>query len=119
MDKITQKVILRTVRQLLADPNHWMKYYLAKDEHDRPVYAYTPGATKWCLAGAIQRATFYGGAPNVHLYYETLDYLNPYLPLCHSKKIGFSGVVDFNDDPETTHQMVLDLLDKALKELEE
>lgn len=80
--------------------------------------AYYDGNGSYCSIGALSKAL--QSSPQVlegERYREAYMYLNNHLPA-----LGFDNgqdVVDFNDDPATTQQDVLNLFDKAIASAEE
>ncbi len=84
--------------ELLASRKHWTKNYFARDDHDLSVPYLAPTARKWCIAGALLRC------------YP--DY-GPRIKAIKNTGRTFVDLVDFNDDPDTTHAQVLALLKKA------
>ncbi|MDH7796409.1 MULTISPECIES: hypothetical protein [unclassified Beijerinckia] len=93
---------LTKVRALLADPTKWTKGYLAKDESGNPTFAESSNAACYCMLGAINSVA----SPE-----EQRDVKNAvrfHIPT-YDKSIA-----DFNDDPNTNHHDVLNLLDRTI-----
>ena len=91
--------VLKEAKELLKDPNNWNKdglYYKINDQ-DSGCY---------CIFGAINQVTgnYYPEADE--FYFEA--------------KFNTSSdpVIDFNDDPETTHEDLMDWFDKMIDQVE-
>jgi aerobic-type carbon monoxide dehydrogenase small subunit (CoxS/CutS family) len=100
MSPPTTVEILTKARALIAEPEHWCQ----KHWHE------SDGATEaWCAWGAVAETTgmvsdFSNGA---------IDALN-----AATFGLGGCGIVDYNDDPGTTHADILAAFDKAIAEIE-
>lgn len=92
---------LQATRDLLADPAHWTKGAYARDAIGGDVSPRDPKATCFCMRGALDKITDYsfGRIFNVKLI---------------SRRANGRSMIDFNDDPTTTHADVLSYLDKAI-----
>lgn len=95
---VKERVALRAMRELLADPARWTQGALARTVHGWNAHPEDPDAFSFCLDGAAHR---FGGR----------EYLNVLLLLT---SLCGDSVSDFND--RATHQQVLDLLDRAIGE---
>jgi len=84
--------IIKGARDILAEPTHWRKG------------DYTDGSGRYCLLGAL------GMSHAQALFVLTVELVAGHLP-----RGSFLG--EFNDDEKTTHQDVLDVLDKTLADL--
>lgn len=87
------------ISELLKDPKRHTKGHYARNAKNRPVRPESDQAVKWCLVGAIS-----------HCYPDDVSSIAGRLRAA----LEFQGyhkmdVVEWNDDPGTTHQMVLDL----------
>ena len=58
----TPKQILTAARNLIADPEHWTRETVARDERGRPTEPYNPNACQFCALGALS-AVFYRADP--------------------------------------------------------
>ncbi len=91
--------VLTTVREALSDPERWYQgsYFNGKS---------TESATCACLEGAtwIAAEALYGSPAT---YDKPADWLI-------SEAAG-RPVIDFNDDPSTTHADILAVLDRAIE----
>jgi hypothetical protein len=97
----------KTVAELLESPERWTKGEYAKDNDDNQIDVFDPRATCFCVQGAIQRVYKRSNDLNDEkLKLETL--------LKQMELIGECGFLcDWNDNPETTHEMVLDVVRRA------
>jgi hypothetical protein len=102
---------LKAVRELISDPKNWIRGDLAVDLQNTPVDPEAPEACKFCLMGAILRVS---PRPGVIVRASPLiDIIYRFLPESNYKQI-----TKFNDDPMTTHQNVLAVLDQAIAKVE-
>lgn len=101
-----EKQILTKARELLTLPEAWLKCKWEEyDDFGQPV--------AWCLMGAISRAAnLINPTEKYELYGVTRAHL--------CSVVGYPNdggrLIDFNNDPNKTHEQVLELLDKAVKE---
>lgn len=102
----TPASLLTSAREALTDPRRWTKGHMALDKRGYSVYAADPTAVCWCLMGALEVPAI--GWSEAHQ--------EAYITLV--KMLGM-GVSEFNDHPNTTHQMVLDVLDQAIQASQE
>jgi hypothetical protein len=97
---------LRAVRQLLSDPERWIK-----GAYHRPsVY---DGKESYCLRGAVDHVVGYCSGEHWIRIRRLMD-----VSISRIRKNHIGGMVAFNDAPETTHEDVLAVLDLAIKEAE-
>lgn len=102
---MTAKELLIAAKQLIATPDSWTKYYPATTSTGACISPHSPDATCFCSYGALDKAA--GPGDDNHIVYrEALSALQELAPNGH--------VAIFNDHPNTTHDMVLDLFDKAI-----
>jgi hypothetical protein len=92
--------VLVRARERLSRPENWIKGGYAKDLGGNSVCSDSYSAVCWCIFGAIGEDTFEGNEEVIH---HTLKTLTP----------AYS-VLDFNDDPNTTYEDVIRVLDKAI-----
>lgn len=90
-----------TVAALLADAARWTKGPLARDANGDAVGPFASNACAFCLMGAMIRVY-----PTM-AWTEAMERLDSHLPA------GFVRGGSFNDHPDTTHAMVLDVATKA------
>ncbi|ATN94008.1 hypothetical protein J4U01_gp045 [Mycobacterium phage Kumao] len=92
-------VTLQIGRRLINEG--WCKYAWKRQVNDRFQYDVT---------AAIQRSVKYAAAKN-----EARAFWAAYYALINQLPDGYSCLTQFNDNPKTTHQDVLDLYDRAIK----
>lgn len=104
--------ILTTARAVLSDPKCWTQGCIARD-HDGDQVGYDhEGAACWCLHGALWKAAgkfAWAKAAAVDDIHQLLVQFTP----------DGESPIYFNDKNSTTHQMVLDVLDRAIGSLRE
>lgn len=100
--------ILIGARALIAEPEHWTKGSFAKDSQGVECNVRATAAYCWCAEGAIAKASIesasgltdrgqaFNALERTTLHWET-----------HS-------IACFNDDPNTTHAMVIDAFDLTI-----
>ena len=96
--------ILKAARETLSDPARWTKGVFARDSEGHSCSPCTPFAVCWCLFGAIRKA-----GNNVST--KAVDAMCSLIPVTGSHAA-------WQDEPERTHQEVLDLLDTSIERLE-
>lgn len=94
------------VEALLAKPEAWAKGQYARDRNGYECSATNDKAVCWCIEGAAMR---------VHSHASVIPLMDGV-----GESRGYDGVVDFNDDPKTTHADILAFLaeckEQALRE---
>lgn len=93
--------ILKAVRELLSDKNHWTTDVMARDREGHATECKGQEACSWCLFGAIAKLT-----PDSKKRDTAADYFKI--------KAGLHSLSRFNDF--STHEQVLALLDKFIIE---
>lgn len=96
--------ILQAARKKIEDPANWTKHAPARDSDGCLVDPKNSHATCWCTVGA-----FYSVTPDYDDFLKTVKFVNTILPDVYEK------ISDFNDHPETTHDQVLSLFDRAIE----
>ena len=116
---------LKEVRALLSKPESWIKGYYARDLQGEGVLAES-GVRKdfpcFCLLGAIRAvcghtdgSKSYGESPSA-----TINAINRYATDNLRGHVGrFFSLPEYNDDPDTKHEDILNLLDGTIRSLEE
>lgn len=98
--------VLRKARELISDPARWTQGEIARDTDGVTVHADHRLAVCWCAIGAVKHAAQHMGVHDVYKVFDALDQTAP------------GGlVVQFNDDPATTHDDVLAMFDRAIAAL--
>ena len=114
------RAILTKARALIEDPERWIKGEFAEDEQGMRVKIDSPHACRFCLVGAVRRATDEAAVA----LGEEMDLLNL------EQLVGIGAIVasvlpigrhtwmvsEFNDYSGTTHGDVLGVLDRAIAE---
>ena len=105
----SKEEILRKVRDLLSDPARWTKGWFAKDSSENPCVPTSKDAVCWCALGAMRKQL---GYVEDDLFMEITRDLEAIL-----KKQGYNhSLATFNDDPATTHNQMMKLLNLAIGE---
>lgn len=91
---------LIATRALVDTPDKWTKHHMARNSEGWIVPPNDKSATCFCLLGAISAATR-----------EWDEQDNAAI---HLRAILKNSVSGFNDRPDTTHAMILELIDKAI-----
>lgn len=94
--------VIKGARDILADPKHWTKC------------GFCDGRGAFCVRGALAKAA---GRPLNETPLDEWDALTCHLPKHFAEISGSDPLSEFNDHPDTTHQDILDLLDKTLADL--
>lgn len=96
--------VLREARALVEKPEHWTKGTFESQNED--------GEPCFCAIGALdEAATLALGEPGGRGYAEAFRALRKASP--------FGTIALFNDDEDTTHDMILDLFDRAIEAVEQ
>lgn len=109
MSTSESKAAFESMKATLKDPSHWTKGHFAGDAQNDMVLVMDESAVCFCLAGAL-------------LKHESILNLNDRCPkawrIMRNAAVmrGYLTIPDFNDDPETTHQDVLNFLDECIAE---
>lgn len=105
--------LLHAVRGTLEAPENWCQGTSARDAKGVPCNENSKAAASWCLLGAV-----YINARNLHGYTDgklALKEAAKRLGLPHSDQPSNTAIFKFNDDETTTHEMVLRLIDEAIR----
>lgn len=104
--------VLTRARELVA--RGWVQNKTATALDGNPVSYHNPGAAKFCATGALWRAIHDTKTiDSLELRNRLYAYLGKYVPWSEH------DLIVFNDDEHTTQQDILELLDTAIKDLEE
>lgn len=98
---------LTKARDLLSDPNKWIKGGYARNDCGAVCDPMSPHARQFCMIGAVYASTAHQPwmAGSVHCRLEAA---------VMRTKPRFSALATFNDHPNTTHQDVLDIFSIAI-----
>lgn len=97
------QIELIDTRLLLEDPKRWTKGMSARDKDGILRGAHDDDAVCWCLYGAMYKCGVQG---------DEWDLVEAVI----RREYEYPGIPSFNDDERTTHEMVLRVLDLAIKE---
>lgn len=95
--------LLREARALLAQG--WTKDAFARDAKQQKVAPDSNEAVQWCAFGAMMRC---GGPVRSSLFESAME----------EEGILVTGLGDFNDHPDTTHDDLLRLFDLTIERVE-
>lgn len=82
----------------------WTKNYFARNADQDPVPITHPYATCFCLVGALRRVS------NVRMVEIPIE-----AQLALQRVVGRQSIPDFNDDPETTKEDVINAIEEAIR----
>ena len=121
---------LKAAKALISDQNNWIKQFYEQDETGKVAMHNPLPACKFCTVGAYNRAslTHFGSRMNDYswmvkpehrldhdnLMTESATHLRKALSELPNPARKYSGVADYNDDPTTTHEDILNLYDNAI-----
>jgi hypothetical protein len=97
---------LRAARKLIEKPENWCKGAYARNSSGEATSSGSDDATCWCISGALKRVAGCNG------YLDCVR--EAVLAALGDGKTETHKVPNFNDHPDTTHPMVLDLFDRAI-----
>lgn len=103
----TVKEALIRAKEKIRTPDQWTKGALHRMRSGQPT-AIAEDAVCHCMIGAIDAAV---PIAHIKLRNECKDAIRPIL----SRNYLSFSISGFNDDPETTHAMVLNVFDKAIE----
>jgi hypothetical protein len=105
MENTSPKSSSTPVLDLLRDPKHWHKGTLYQNEFGERCQI--DQACSFCLVGAVQKAHNKYGIPIPNTLNSIRDNITKYT--------GQKGpiIAKFNDDPDTTHEDIIKILEAA------
>lgn len=112
---LTTLDLLKSARATLDDPSRWTKFVLARNAFGNETEPEDPDARRWCLIGSL-----YHAAPGQEdAVCEAAYWLSETIADLSGKDPNILGhgqepVANLNDAPETTHEHVLVVLDRAI-----
>lgn len=101
---------LRKIKELFSDPERWIKYAFAKDKNYNITKPLSEDAYCFCLTGAID----YICKDTDDIYYQGHSYLRLIFSITVGKEYG-NSIINWNDNPNTTHNDLLNLIDKTIE----
>lgn len=93
--------ILIKSKELISNPKNWTQGMFARDEYGTPVPSISENACSWCSAGAVIKV-----ANNIYVAISLFALLE--------KSIS-RAIAPFNDNPESTHEDIMNMFDKAIE----
>ena len=113
--------ILSEVSSIIENPDNWTQCAMAKDENNEPVDIDDPKATKYCLLGALwivgTESNISNHSFNIakHTISRTLiDKGKITDPCFFVPEHVEENIESFNDDSETTHEDVINILKEII-----
>ena len=82
--------------EVIDEPSKWCAHQNALDGDGYPISAFDPKARSWCLYAALMRFV-----PSRQKHQVLVDAV---------QQMGYRNIAAFNDDPETTFDIVQTLL---------
>ena len=113
------KTLLKTLedtRSILDSSYTWVKGCESKNIFGEMCHSDDVFASRWCLSGAIAKATDY--KENGFEYKNTVKYLKAVLHVSGMTCIE-SGIWGFNDAEHTTYDDVINILDKSIESVKQ
>ena len=103
------KEILIKARELIAQPEHWTQYEMARDVDGNPVEWDAREAYSFCSLGAIDRASNWQNDDAVEMAFTKLK-------LWARENTNCDMITEFND--HTTHAKVIAAFDEVIQSCE-
>lgn len=116
---------LNKALEKLNHPDSWTKGTMARDEHGKPIGPKSTAAVSWCVIGALNSLRPTG-------YNRTKNWIDIDISLCKLRgailetvvknnqpgwRMGGISIDDWNDHPDTNHEMIVDILQKTRENL--
>lgn len=105
--------VLRGVRRLLSDEEHWTKGARARNKIGWSVDASAKDAHSWCMVGAVEKVSAKKGRPGKHAN-QLMTLVCDALAEVTCERHSF-GIIGFNDIGATNHSEVLSVIDEAIQ----
>lgn len=106
--------ILRAARIRLSDQSRWTKDHLARDNDAQSICPTSDQAVCWSMVGAIEAED---SLPDVRK--QAISFLykgaSTIMVLEENTTTPAVEIVEFNDDPDTTHEYVMLAFDRAIE----
>lgn len=105
--------LIKAARKLLANEKRWTKDYYARDAQGRECSPTDKRAKCWCILGAVWncetrvKATYLAYSAAIALIEQEL------------LKRGYTNIPNFNDEWNTTHKDVINLLDEVIRKYDQ
>lgn len=104
MAKATALSVLVAARKLITPRRAWIKGDFGKDAKGKTLVTPHPDAVRFCSIGAIRQAAGKAELTKIKARETLRGAMN-------------GDILNFNDDPETTHRQVLAAFGRAIKKL--
>lgn len=117
--------LLLAEKELLSDPNNWVKLYFAADKNKNPISVQSRAAVCFCQAGAEMKTL--DNVSKIGHYHDTAALTTRLIknqvvkmwmsspdntdPDFRIKSHKFDHAVQFNDDKEITHDDLMEMYD--------
>ena len=95
--------ILESTKSILESESSWIQGAMAMNSGMEEVDYLDESACKWCLTGAIRKAMHLARCHEV-----------PAVEFPIMLVLNHNNIILFNEDPRTTHNDVMEILDKAI-----
>lgn len=129
---MTHAEILKNIKKRVAQPENWAtKMSLATDKNKISVDINSPHANSYCLEGAIyvtvpKPENMSKGSQQYQDYLDTYKQCRKYIADAidssggeyEGEGVHRNALINFNDDENTTHEHLLQILDKAIENAE-
>ena len=97
--------ILIDLKKLFQSPTSWTKISFARNISHNQVKPNDESASCWCILGGIERLS-----PDYPTRYSVCQYLSEII----NKETRFTDISAFNDNIDTSHKDVLNIIDQAI-----
>ena len=115
MNKVLE--CLKETRKLVQQG--WTQFCCARDALNETTGPSNPKAVKWCLFGAVARASFIVNGPN-SLFHEGYSLRNKTTAVLDNIVIATTmahEIVTWNDGPNRTQEEVIQVIDMAIEKV--
>lgn len=99
---MTDLEIIKAARQVISDPDHWLRNHYAENADGETCWGYQEDAIKWCSTGAIQKV---GGNDTM-------------ISGIIAEAAGIISLIEANDHAND-HAEIMAVWDRAIAKLEE
>ena len=100
--------ILESAKSILESESVWIQGKGAVNPIMEEVESTDESACKWCLSGAIRKAMHHSKCDVIRI--RVVEF-----PVVHILEgQGYTHLIHFNDDPNTTHKDVMAILNKSI-----
>jgi hypothetical protein len=110
--RITPLTELLRARKIIENRRHWTRGVAARDRKGIPVTPDDPGASCWCVLGALFRVSADAKQPSTIIAGKKVQLIKSWHLI--EAAAGTDRLAEFNDTH--SHHEVLDLIDRAIAE---